>query len=118
MVPTTASPPLFPFTAHLTVWFETPATAAVNCWVPPRGTEAVEGEMVTDAEEVTFTAAEAFLVLSATDTATTLTTAGLGTAAGAIYIPFPSIVPKVGFPPGMLLTCHVTRVSVLPKTLA
>jgi hypothetical protein len=74
--------------------------------------------MLMLAAEETFTAADAFFVLSATETATTLTTAGLGTLAGARYKPLLSTVPTTASPPGVVFTCHVTRVSDVPKTLA
>ena len=42
------------------------------------------------------TCAEADLVVSACDVAVTLTTAGLGTIAGAVYKPPAEIVPQLG----------------------
>jgi hypothetical protein len=59
---------------------------------------------------VTVTLAVADFVLSATETAFTVTVAGFGTAAGAVYRPDVEIVPTVEFPPVTLFTCHVTLV--------
>lgn len=86
-------PPLLPFTLQVTAVFATPRTSAVNCCVPPRATDAVDGETVMLAKDVMFTAADAFFVVSAMEAATTLTTAGLGTVAGARYKPLLSRVP-------------------------
>ena len=64
------------------------------------------------------TCAEADLVVSACDVAVTLTTAGLGTIAGAVYKPagviFPQLEPKQPLPE----TLHVTDVFALPVTCA
>ena len=54
------------------------------------------------------TIAESDFVTSACETADTATGFGLGTVAGAVYIPVVSIVPTVEFPPVTPLTCQVT----------
>jgi hypothetical protein len=78
------------------------------------------GEMVmlTAAGAVTVTAAEADLVESACDTAVTVTVAGLGTDAGAVYKPELEIVPTVALPPTTPFTCQVTAVLLVFCTLA
>src|SRR6266852_5386873 len=63
------------------------------------------------------TAAKADLVVSAWETAVTVTVAGLGAAAGAVYKPAAVIVPTVAFPPVTPFTCHVTAVFVVPVTV-
>ena len=61
-----------------------------------------------------FTVAEPDLVASACDVATTLTAAGLGRVAGAVYRPVALIVP-LPLPP---VTDHVTAVLVELVTVA
>jgi hypothetical protein len=64
------------------------------------------------------TVACADCVGSATDTADTVTVAGAGITAGAVYSPLLDIVPTVALPPGMPLTCQVTALLVLLLTVA
>jgi hypothetical protein len=64
------------------------------------------------------TVADPDLVVSATETAVTVTAAGLGTAAGAVYSPVALIVPTVAFPPVTPFTCHITLVFAAYATLA
>jgi hypothetical protein len=61
---------------------------------------------------VIVTLALAFLVVSATLVAVTVTVCGLPSAAGAVYNPPLEIVPSAG------LTDHVTAVFVVPVTVA
>jgi len=67
---------------------------------------------------VIVTAADAERLGSATDTAVTLTVAGLGTDAGAEYTPAVEIVPTVVSPPAMPFTSQVTRESAVLATVA
>jgi hypothetical protein len=69
-------------------------------------------------EAVTVTLADADFVMSACDTAVTVTVAGLGTAEGAVYSPEEVIVPTVEFPPVTPFTCQVTAVLEVPVTVA
>jgi hypothetical protein len=79
-------------------------------------TDETNGVDVTAA--TTFTLAEADLVESAWLVAVTVTVAGEGTTAGAVYSPLPEIVPTVVFPPGMLFTAQFTEVFEVPVTVA
>src|SRR6266478_2696169 len=64
------------------------------------------------------TCAEADFVGSAWDTAATVTMAGFGTTAGAVYRPALDIVPTVALPPVTPLTCQVTAVLPVFCTVA
>jgi hypothetical protein len=48
IVPTVASPPVVPFTCHVTAVLLALLTVAVKCAVNPAGTVAVAGEMVME----------------------------------------------------------------------
>src|SRR3981081_2319380 len=89
IVPTVELPPVTPFTCQVTAVLEVPVTVAVNCWVFAIGTEADAGatETLTWVGAVTVTVADADLVVSACDTAVTVTAAGLGPAEGAVDSP-------------------------------
>jgi hypothetical protein len=67
---------------------------------------------------VIVTVAEADLVVSACDTALTVTVAGLGTLAGAVYRPAELMVPTVASPPATSLTLQLTAVLVVFRTVA
>src|SRR5947207_5347336 len=67
---------------------------------------------------VMVTCAEADFVGSAWDTAATVTVAGFGTTAGAVYRPELDIVPTVALPPITPLTCQVTAVLLVFCTVA
>src|SRR5438876_293208 len=67
---------------------------------------------------VMVTCAEADFVGSAWDTAVTVTMAGFGTTAGAVYRPELDIVPTVALPPVTPLTCQVTAVLLVFCTAA
>src|SRR6266853_794790 len=120
IVPTVALPPVTPLTCQVTTVLPVFCTVAVNCCVPPAPTVADTGEIVTltTAGGVTVTWAEADFVASAWDTAVTVTVAGFGTTAGAVYRPALDIVPTVGLPPVTPLTCQVTAVLLVFCTVA
>ena len=63
-------------------------------------------------------AADEVFVVSACETAVTVTVAGLGTAFGAVYSPPEEIVPVELLPPVTPFTCQVTAVSEVPVTVA
>jgi hypothetical protein len=115
-----ALPPITPFTCHVTAVLLVFCTVAENCCVPPAATVADVGEIVTltALAAVIVTGAEADFVVSAWDTAVTVTVAGLGTAAGPVYKPEPEIVPTVALPPITPFTCHVTAVLLVFCTVA
>src|SRR5205814_9019470 len=100
-VPISSSPPVTPLTYHLSLHVALPISVAVNCCVPPAPTVADTGEIVTltTAAGMMVTCAEADFVGSAWDTAATVTMAGFGTTAGAVYRPELDIVPTVALPP-------------------
>jgi hypothetical protein len=94
-----------------------PLTVARNCWLPPTATFAVVGEIVTPTGGTIVTDAVPDLVGSAADVAVTTTSAGLGTAAGALYKPPLVIVPHAA-PLQLPLTLQVTAVLVEFFTVA
>src|SRR5204863_109664 len=120
IVPTVALPPVTPLTCQVTAVLLVFCTVAVNCCVPPTPTDADTGEIVTrtTAAGVMVTCAEPDFVGSAWDTAATVTVAGFGTTAGAVYRPELDIVPTVALPPVTPLTCHVTAVLLVFCTVA
>lgn len=73
---------------------------------------------IAAAVAVIVTCADAFLLVSAWETAVTVTAAGEGTVAGAVYIPVALIVPCVESPPATPFTCHVTAVLEVFETVA
>jgi hypothetical protein len=94
-----------------------PLTLAANCCVALRFSVACGG--VTLTATVTVTLADPDLVESACDTAVTVTVAGFGTFAGAVYTPLGEIDPVVApFPPVVPFTCHVTAKFVVFVTVA
>src|SRR5919108_5931357 len=80
IVPTVALPPVTPLTCQVTVVLLVFCTVAVNCWVPPVATVADNGAivMLTAVAAEIVTCVEAAFVVSAWDTAVTVTVAGLG----------------------------------------
>ena len=78
MVPVAALPPLTPLTLHVTALLAVFATVAVNCWVPPALSDADVGVTMTVtglvAAGLMVTWALPDFVVSACDTATTVTT--------------------------------------------
>lgn len=111
-------PPAIPSTSHtICVPFAGQSDAANVC-VNPRATLADGGESAVDAAQVIVTVALADFVVSATLVAVTVTLAGEGTLAGAVYValaaPFATIVPTIEFPPAPPFTLHVTAVDGAP----
>jgi hypothetical protein len=84
----------------------------------PVTTCVVVGEMVTATGARTVTVADADLVLSAVEVATTLTRAGLGTVPGAVYKPLVEMVPQPLPEQPAPLRLHVTAVFVVFITVA
>jgi hypothetical protein len=84
----------------------------------PATTSADAGETVTATGGRMVTVADADLVPSATEVATTVTCAGLGTAAGAVYKPVDETEPQVLPEQPLPLTLQVTEVSVVFVTVA
>src|SRR5258708_39802372 len=72
--------------------------------------------MLTTATTVTVVPAD--FEVSAWEIAVTVTAAGLGTAAGAVYKPAAEMVPTVALPPVIPLTCQVTAVLAVFRTVA
>ena len=105
MLPTVALPPVTPFTCQVTAVLVEKVTVEANCTVPLRPIAAVVGEI--EIGSATVTAAEAPWVVSATETAVTVTEAGLS---GAVYRPLVVIVPVFELPPTVPFTCQVTAV--------
>ncbi len=66
----------------------------------------------------TVIAADANFVASACNATVTVTIAGLGTCAGAVYTPEALIVPVVAEPPTALFTSQLTAVFVVPVTVS
>jgi hypothetical protein len=118
MIPRLELPFAIPFTSQVTVAPAARQNDAANDCGWPRA-------MLADAGEIEFVAVQSIVTLalpepevSATLVAVTVTTAGDGTAAGAVYsavVPLlAAIVPTVELPPGTLLTLHVTSVDAPP----
>ena len=85
---------------------------------PPPPPPLVVGGVTVSSTELIATDAESLRVGSWYDTAVTVTTAGVGTAAGAVYVPVAVIVPTVALPPTTPSTCHVTVESAAFATVA
>ncbi len=85
----------------------------------PSATLAAAGEIEFGAAQTIVTLAEADFERSATLVAVTLTVAGDGGAAGAVYVAESELVieisPSVGLPPGTPLTLQLTAVEGLPE---
>ena len=115
IVPTVVLPPAIPFTSHV-IPAPLAQIAAENPSIIPSPTLAVAGDSWLVAEHVIVTVALLDFAVSATLVAVTVTLAGVGTFAGAVYvalelpplIPFDTIVPTVAFPPAAPFTLHVT----------
>jgi hypothetical protein len=120
IVPTVALPPAIPFTLQLTPAAKpaVPEIFAVKTCAPPVGTLAVAGETVTTMSSFRLTLAEALARASAWLTAVTVTLAGDGRVAGAVYNPDAEIVPALALPPETPFTSQVTLAFVLPVTMA
>jgi hypothetical protein len=123
IVPVVVLPPVTPFTCQVTAVLVVFCTVAVKACDAAVATLAVPGEIeiltgVGEEDEVMVTVAEADLVVSACETAVTVTVAGLGTVAGAVKAPDVEIIPVVAFPPVTPFTCQVTAVLVVFCTVA
>ncbi len=102
------------------------ATVAVNGWVAETFTEALVGEMLTDAGAVTVIVAAAFFEVLDTEVAVSVTFAGFGTVLGAWYVmatpdalevadSVPQVVPVHPLP----VSAHFTpRFFESPRTVA
>jgi hypothetical protein len=118
IVPQVAPEQPTPLRLHVTAVFVEPVTLAVNCCVFPAPTCAVVGEMLTATGGRIVTDADAVLVLSAVEVATTVTSAGLGTAPGAVYKPLAEIVPQLVPEQPAPVRLHATAVFVVLVTVA
>jgi hypothetical protein len=122
IVPTVVLPPAVPFTLQVTAVFVEFATVAVNCVDPEGATVTLAGDTLTvtggGAGGCTVTVAVPTADGLAALVACTVTVAGLGIAAGALYIPEAETVPTVEFPPVTPFTLHVTAVFVEFVTVA
>src|SRR6185312_13616944 len=84
-VPKVEFPPATPFTVQFTAVLLLPVTVALNCCVAPAASVAAVGLIVTViVGVVNVTVAMAVLVVSAWDTAVTVTFAGFGKVVGAV----------------------------------
>ncbi|MGH9775744.1 MAG: hypothetical protein ACRD50_12440 [Candidatus Acidiferrales bacterium] len=119
-VPTEEFPPATPFTLHVTLKFGLPAlvTLAENVWAAPVGTLAEVGAIFTVTSLEMATLAEPLADGAAWLVAVTVTVAGFGSTAGAVYIPLADIVPMVEFPPATPFTLQETFVLLVPVTAA
>lgn len=94
-------------------------SVAVKACDAPSTTLAAAGEIELGPAQTMVTLDEADLEGSATLVAVTLTVAGDGGAAGAVYVaesePVVAISPSVGLPPGTPLTLQFTAVEGLPE---
>jgi hypothetical protein len=89
---------------------------AANCRVCAATTDTVAG--LTAMGKAIVTVASAVLLISAKETAVTVTVGVVGTATGAVYTPVPLIVPTVEFPPATPFTRQVTPVLLVFCTWA
>jgi hypothetical protein len=119
-VPSVAFPPATPSTLHRTFGsgLPDPPTLAVNPGAIPVVTVTDVGAMFTVTSLSITTLADPLAPGAATLVAVTVTLAGDGRSPGAVYSPVFEIVPTVAFPPATPFTLHVTRVSVVPVTVA
>jgi hypothetical protein len=122
IVPIVELPPTVPLTLHVTDVFVEFATVAVNCCAAAGATVTLDGATLTvtggGAGGETVTVAEPMAVGLAALVACTVTVAGLGIAAGAVYNPEAEIVPTVALPPATPPTLHVTAVLLELVTVA
>lgn len=95
-----------------------PVPLAENCTCAPGFTCGLLGEIVSTGVELIVTVADAEAVDEAADVAVTVTVAGLGAFAGAVYRPAVETVPQVAPEQPLPFTDHVTAVFVLPVTFA
>jgi hypothetical protein len=116
MNPVVWPPPAMPSTCQVTAVLGAPFTDAVNCCAPKFATVAALGATLTEVAipDVTVTVAGADFVESACEVAVTVTCAGFGIVAGAVYSPELEMVPLAA-PPA---TLQVTPVFDVPVTVA
>jgi hypothetical protein len=119
-VPSVAFPPETPFTLQVTpvAGLPDPLTLAVNTCAPPTSTFTGLGLTLTTMSSFSVTLADALSCGATLLTASTVTVAGDGKIAGAVYRPAAEIVPVLTLPPVTPFTSHVTLVFVVPVTLA
>jgi len=117
-------PPAMPLTFHVTLVLLVLVTVAVNCCLWEIRTVADAGEIFTEmggggAGFVMVTTALPTAAGTALLVACTVTVAGDGTTAGAVYRPLiESIKPTELFPPIAPFTSQMTDGSLLPVTAA
>ena len=102
----------------MTAVLDVPLTDAVNCCSVSTATSAVVGETLTEIAGKTVTTEVPDLVESATDFPVTVTCAGLGTTAGAVYRPLDEMVPQLTPEQPTPDTPQLTAVFVVPVTVA
>src|SRR5579864_7548433 len=113
MVPVVVLPPSTPFTSQLTAG-AVPVDVTENCCVAPARTITLLGEIPKPEAAVMVTTADSDAVLSACETAATVTIPDAGMVDGAWYRPEVEMVPTLAFPPAVPLTCQLTVVFVVP----
>lgn len=122
IVPNVELPPAIPLTSQVTAVLVAFDTVAENCLVAEEANVIEVGERATltagGAGAGTVTRAAADLLVSACETAATVTDIELVTVVGAVNMPAAEIVPVAGFPPVTPFTIHVTAVSVALATVA
>jgi hypothetical protein len=127
--PTAADPPVMPFTAQITDWFELPLTVALNGWLLPNPTATAAGDTDTvtgggggggggGGAEINVTVAWAEAEAFAAARARMVTVGTAGSIMGAVYTPAESIVPRAEEPPWISFTNQVTAVFAVPVTVA
>jgi hypothetical protein len=105
-----------PVRLQVTLVFVDPVTVAVNCCVFPAATSAVVGEIFTATGGTRVTVAVADAVVLAAEVTLTVTCAGVGIVAGAVYKPAEDTVPHVEPLQPLPLTLQVTPMLVVPLT--
>ena len=103
IVPDALLPPACPSTDQVTGRSEGSVGVATNCWVPFAATRAAEG--LIERPDGTVTWADALLVGSSLLVAVIV---WFPDVVGAVYRPFPSIVPTEAFPPATPSTVQTT----------
>jgi hypothetical protein len=98
--------------------YSTTSIAVVVCTTLPTVAVIVTVYVPDGVGDFMLMVADADLVTSACEIADTVTVEGVGTNDGAAYIPDPSTVPTVEFPPVTPFTCHETSVLLVPLTVA
>jgi hypothetical protein len=123
-IPVAALPPATPFTSQAIVTPDARQIDVVKVCDPPSATVAAEGEIVFVLEHEIVTIAFPAFELSATLVAATLTVAGVGGVAGAVYSAVSALLdvtaPNLELPPAIPFTLHVTPIagSPVPVTFA